>query len=387
MKVFLNLLSASTGGQISRASAFLDRFEEFDKNSELIIIKEKSVVIEHISSKKFLTIDIPLYKGKLKIIQRIIWENFFMPSLIKKLNADVYLTFSHYLPNIIKIPVPSVVGVSNLAPFSKIAKEHESWFNKIRLMVLKKTIISSANRANCVLALSHTCKKILQQHGVKVEKIKVTPNGVDTYWSQLSKDPNILKNLEINKPYILYVSHFYYYKNHKRLIEAYHQLLSSNLIKHQLVLVGKPHDIGCYKKIKKLVEKLNLINEVIIIPGEHKRNLKELYQQTSLFIFPSLIENCPNILLEAMMSGAPIVTSNLDPMPEFGGDAAVYFNATDILDISKTIEVILKDEEQIKILRHEATRQAAKYSWDHFVSKVLKYVGIVASEKNVVEIS
>ena len=381
MKVFLNLLAASTGGQISRASAFLDRFEEFDKDSELIIIKEKSVVIEHISSKKFLIIDIPLYKGKLKIIQKIIWENFFMPRLIKKLNADVYLTFSHYLPNVIKIPIPSVVGVSNLAPFSKVAREHESWFNKIRLMVLKKTIISSARRANCVLALSHTCKKILQQHGVKSEKIKVTPNGVDTYWSQVSKDPNILKSLEINKQYILYVSHFYYYKNHERLIKAYHRLLSSNVIKRQLVLVGKPHDIGCYKKIKKLVKKLNLVNKVIIVPGENKRNLKELYQQTSLFIFPSLIENCPNILLEAMMSGASIVTSNLDPMPEFCGDAAVYFNATDIVDISKTIEVILKDEEQLKILSHEAEKQAKKYSWDDFVLKVVKYIAIVSSEK------
>ena len=152
-------------------------------------------------------------------------------------------------------------------------------------------------------------------------------------------------------------------------------ILVSSLLSSQNLNLKNIPDLEDIKSMLKLLESFGVICK------ENKRNLKELYQQTSLFIFPSLIENCPNILLEAMMSGASIVTSNLDPMPEFCGDAAVYFNATDIVDISKTIEVILKDEEQLKILSHEAEKQAKKYSWDDFVLKVVKYIAIVSSEK------
>jgi hypothetical protein len=177
VKLCLNLLAATAGGQLSRARAFLDRFDEMAPHAQLLVIKEKSVLTEYRSTARRQVIDVPIGLGKLKAFRRMWWENFVMPRIIRKHNADVYLTFSHYLPHLFDTSLPSVVGVSNLAPFSAEAWSQESLPVKLRMAALRRTIISSALRATRVLALSETCREILIAFGIPENKITVAPIG------------------------------------------------------------------------------------------------------------------------------------------------------------------------------------------------------------------
>ena len=374
MKIFLNLLAATAGGQISRARAFLDRFDDFTSHQQLVVVKEKSVLVEYESSDRRLVIDVPIGMGKLKALRRMWWENFIMPKVIHRHSADIYLTFSHYLPHLHDIAVPSLVGVSNLAPFSQEAWLQESFLIRLKMTILRKTIISSTRRATCVLALSETCRDVLIEQGISSEKIVVTPNGVDTYWKQSAPSTNLLRRIGVERPFLLYVSHIHLYKNHARLIEAYAQLSSSQRAAHQLVLVGKPYSKSCYEKIKLLIKRLGLSADVILLPGESSENLKELYQNTKLFVFPSLIENSPNILLEAMMARAPVAASNLLPMPEFCGDAAEYFDALDVSSMANKMESLLGDSKRLSELSGRSCLQASKFTWDAFFLGVIEHV-------------
>ena len=63
MRVFLNLLAATAGGQLSRARAFLDRFHDFAPTAQLIIAKEQSVLTEYVTSEKMVFIDVPIGMG------------------------------------------------------------------------------------------------------------------------------------------------------------------------------------------------------------------------------------------------------------------------------------------------------------------------------------
>ncbi|MBI5450732.1 MAG: glycosyltransferase family 4 protein [Gammaproteobacteria bacterium] len=381
MKVFLNLLAATAGGQLSRARAFLDRFDDCAHNSQLIIIKEKSVLTEYVSTDRRLVIDVAIGLGWMKALRRTWWENVVMPEVIRRHKADVYLTFSHYLPQLRNIVVPSVVGVSNLAPFSTEAWVEEFFLAKIKMAVLRKTIISSARRATCVLALSETCRDILIQQGIPTEKIVVTPNGVDAYWGGAFQSTGFLTALGVTRPFLLYVSHFYRYKNHVRLIEAYARLPTDLRLSHQLVLVGKPYSKACYEETRMLIERLGLSSDVILIPGEGRGRLRELYQSAKLFVFPSLIENSPNILLEAMMAGSPVATSSLRPMPEFSGDAAEYFDALDIYDMSKKMENLLCDTSRLTDLGKRAHIRACRFTWDDFVFRVVRHLEMVKENR------
>lgn len=381
VKVFLNLLAATAGGQLSRARAFLDRFSDFAPTAQLIVVKEKTVLTDYASTERRVLIDVSVGYGALKVPRRMWWENFVMPGVIRGHAADVYLTFSHYLPHLHDEAVPSVVGVSNLAPFSKEAWSQESLLVKVKMAALRKTILSSARRASCVLALSETCRDVLIACGIPGEKIVVAPNGVDAYWGQPSSPMGLLTQLGIDRPFMLYVSHFYRYKNHARLIEAYARLPAVLRGAHQLLLIGKPYSNSCYDETQQLIERLGLSGEVFLVPGESGDRLRELYQKAKLFVFPSLIENSPNILLEAMMAGSPIAASNLAPMPEFCADAAEYFDGLDVSDMSGKLEGLLNDSGRRSDLSERSHIQARKYTWDEFVRRVVLHVESAVGQK------
>ncbi len=370
MNIFLNLLAGTTGGQITRARAFLDRVEQFAPDIQLIVVKDKRVLKEYKTTERRLIIDVFIGQGKLKALKRILWENTVMPRLIKQHESDVFLTFSHYLP-FKELKVPTLVGISNLAPFSALALKEESLASKIKFGILKRTILLSAGRADSVIALSQTAEKVLISNGIDQMKIKVIHIGVDKFWSDGLNDTLSLLQMGISKPFFLYVSHFYRYKNHLRLIKAFSILPTRIKDNNQLVLVGKPEDKAYFDEIVHEIRKNGLEKNVLLIPGEGMEVLRHLYQRTSLFIFPSLVENCPNILLEAMAAGAPIATVDIEPMTEYCQVSAEYFEGTNINSIANTIIKLVDDSRRVDDMRMLSHMKASSYSWDNFVSNVV----------------
>ena len=226
MKILLNLVAARHGGQLTRATEFISNFiKTSDKNDSLVILihSQVNLDIELNKSVKFIRVSLPF--GINHWIFRIFWENTYQLLLVKSLNPDVYLTFSHYLP-FKKLKIPSVVAVSNLAPFSISAFDRETIYGKLRLFLLYFSIKNSAHASSCVIALSSECKNLLIKNGIDSTKISIIPNGVRKI------DLKNIVNNKINskdrkEKYILYVSHFYRYKNFEQLIIAYSHLSQS----------------------------------------------------------------------------------------------------------------------------------------------------------------
>jgi glycosyltransferase involved in cell wall biosynthesis len=230
----------------------------------------------------------------------------------------------------------------------------------------KRAIIFAARRASLVIALSNACKDILVVESIPASKIIVAPNGIDDYWRRFDiKDKN-LSTLGINRKFILYVSNFHKYKNHYRLIEAYKNLPCELKNLFQLVLVGSSTDSSLHFKIRSYMQTHRLSNQILILPSQGKEVLKSLYQEASLFVFPSLVENCPNILLEAMASKCPVVTSNISPMPEFCGSAVRYFNPICSESIAREIEETLQDQELILKMKERSFEQVQELTWQSF---------------------
>lgn len=369
MLIFINLLAATTGGQVTRAKAFLRCAQELYPDAAIIVLKSSTSLEEVAGIGPCAVVNIKL-GSRFKALKRMIWENIFLPSLVAKSSPNVYITFSHYLP-FKKFDIPTLVGVSNLAPFSKVAIEVESCFVKIKMWILKKAIISSVNKASSVLALSETCKETLVDEGVAAEKIFVAPNGVDEYWAEDSEKMDF-KVFGIQQPFMLYTSNFHRYKNHKILIEAYRLLPEKIRNNYQMVFIGKPDSQSYFRELNTIVKgDKRLDGRVIIIPGSNSRVLRCFYQQTALFLFPSLIENSPNILLEAMMAGALIMSSKLVPMTEFYGSGGAYFDPFDPIALSQEMVKILHDEKLSSGFRGYAQTKAREYTWIDFTQKVM----------------
>lgn len=376
MNILLNLLAGTDGGQITRAKAFLERVEQMYPNIHLTILKDASVLneVEPTERRKIMNVDIG--NRQFKALKRMIWENFTLPKLVEKQSPDLFLTFSHYLP-FKNLKIPSLVGVSNLAPFSSEFLKDEPLLNRFRIFLLKKSIISSTKKANGVLALSQACKDILIQHGIDQKKIIVSHNGIEPEWAKIESNSQILIQNKIQKPYLLYVSHFYRYKNHKRLIDAFNRFQRSKQNDIKLVLVGKPKDESYFNEILLYVKNHDVKNRIQIIAGVEREELKSLYQNAELFIFPSLVENSPNILLEAMMSAAPVATSSQPPMPEHCGDAALYFDGYQTSEIESVIIEALSDSEKLENMRSKSLERAALFSWDRFTADLIDQIELI----------
>ena len=370
MKIFLNLISVNAGGQLIRASKFLKKIEKDNKDIQVLVVKKKSVLSEIRSTENRNVINLA---EKFNLFKRLWWENFEMYNLIEYHSCDVFLTFSHYLP-IKKINIPTIVGISNLAPFSKVALSEEKLYYKLKFWILGKTIIHSAKKANCILALSLTAKDKLLDLGLKPSKVFYNPIGVDNFWKIDVKNYAKPKVYDFRKKYFLYVSHFYRYKNHFRLIEAYSLLPSNVKNKYNLILIGSPFNKPYFEETKNLILNLNLEQNIILIPGLCREDLRVFYQNSSLFIFPSLVENCPNILLEAMASGNPICTVDIDPMKEYCMNAAFYFDGNNIESIKNSIIKYLSSKDNCKELKNRSLQRSEDFSWDHFSENLIKII-------------
>ena len=215
--VLLNLLAANSGGQLARADAFLSHFREHDKFSKLIVVKNKKNDI-NIKDDNVILVDVKTLDGALSPWYRLLWENVVLPFYVHKYKVDVYLTFSHYITKYVSMMTYSIVGVSNLAPFSEYAWKVERLLTKIKMSLLKRSIISSAKRADRVVALSVECSKILTNYGVDAGLISVIPNGVKAIENYVPQNGCVLKKYNINNKYILYISHFHRYKIYESVI-------------------------------------------------------------------------------------------------------------------------------------------------------------------------
>jgi glycosyltransferase involved in cell wall biosynthesis len=172
------------------------------------------------------------------------------------------------------------------------------------------------------------------------------------------------------EPYILYVSHFHFYKNHVRLIEAFKICLENKTFSGKLVLVGSKPDSRYYKKVRNKIRKEGLDQKVVILPAANAKDLRLMYKKAAAFVFPSLIENCPNVLLEAFAANAVICASNYPPNPEFFGEAIQYFNPLNSNNIADCLGSVLAVSNQNN-KKHSTKDLENLFSWEKFTIKIL----------------
>ena len=92
----------------------------------------------------------------------------------------------------------------------------------------------------------------------------------------------------------------------------------------------------------------------------------------SAFLFPSILEACPQTLIEAMTFGLPIAASISPFMPEICRDAAVYFNPSEPEDIAAKIDMLLTNKTLKENLSEKALARCAFFNWDKTASELIR---------------
>ncbi len=195
---------------------------------------------------------------------------------------------------------------------------------------------------------------IVKFTGVDPNKFTVTYEAADPITAQ----PEALTSL-VDKDFIMYVGRPTPHKNLERLIDAFIELKNQYPNLH-LVLAGKKD--ANYERIAANVANRK-IDKVVFMGFVTEGQLRWLYEHCKAYIFPSLSEGFGLPGLEAMIHGAPVVSSNATCLPEIYGNAAHYFNPIDTKDMATKISEVISNEVLTKQLVNTGHLQVARYSW------------------------
>jgi glycosyltransferase involved in cell wall biosynthesis len=219
------------------------------------------------------------------------------------------------------------------------------------------------HKSDAIIAVSEFVKVDIAKFAkANSREIDVTYEAAD----KITDKAEPLPELE-DKDFIMYVGRPQPHKNLDRLIEAF-ALLNKTHPRLKLVLAGKKDAL--YHQLEKKVSGQE-IPDVMFTGFVSEGQLRWLYENTAAYVFPSLSEGFGLPGLEAMVHGAPVVSSNATCLPEVYGNAAHYFDPTDTSDMAEKISEVLSSKRLRKSLVEKGKKQSAKYSWRRMAEQTL----------------
>ncbi len=214
----------------------------------------------------------------------------------------------------------------------------------------KKILIEKANK---IIVISESTKKDIIKFYPDIDATKIEI----IYLAQSIDTINSVK-VDLPKKYILFVGNRDIYKNFIFFIKAIASTLRENRDLF-VVCAGGNH---FHSKEKKLLEELDIFKQVIQQNFEDNE-LSYYYSNAQCFVFPSEYEGFGIPVLESMACGCPVILANHSSFPEVAGDAGVYFELNNELDLKNKIVLLLNDESYRTQIIQKGYLQVAKFSW------------------------
>ena len=255
--------------------------------------------------------------------------------------------------------VPTVLTVHDL-----IYKLFPQYHKKLNYWYLNLAMPLFCRRADAIIAVSQATKQdIVKYYGIDPAKIAVVSEAA----SELFKPPSQARITHAHQTYglperyLVHLSTIEPRKNLSRLLDALLALRQTFPNLH-LILVGERGWL--YEDFFAKIEAAGL-KEVVISPGWiPDEDLPAVLAGADLAVQPSLYEGFGLPLLEHMASGQVVAASSSSSMPEVGGDAAVYFDPTDVEEMTAVIRRLLTDRDEYAHRRLLGLAQAQKFSWE-----------------------
>jgi glycosyltransferase involved in cell wall biosynthesis len=270
----------------------------FDKRNEIDIVHPKYLVIPKIGMN---ITPYCLYKTALAAINNVIDSGF---------QVDVIDSHYFYPDGVVaswlgkKLNIPVVITARgsdiNIIPKNKIAGKR-----------IKKALMSVDASAAVSQALADEMVKIAPS----AKKPIVLRNGVDLdFFNPEATRPPLPFKLNDDESLLLSVGNLIDLKGHHLVIEAL-----TLLPKIKLIIIGEGTK---RQELQHLVNKLSLQDRVFFTGNIQQHELPGYYALANLLVLASSREGMPNVLLEALACGTPVIATNV------GGSAEVIIDSS-----------------------------------------------------------
>lgn len=245
---------------------------------------------------------------------------------------------------------------------------HPQFFNDQTREYFERVLPDACTHAELLFANSESTKsEILRLFGGDPARIVVTPLGPGNViearpYDAIGED-DLARAGVCFRRYFFTLSTIEPRKNLPRLIQGLAKLREDPEFADVGLVVGGGKG-WLFEEVFAEVERLGLQEWVAFLGYVKTGDLPALFGRCEAYVCASVTEGFGMPVLEAMIAGAPIVTSNGGSLPEVGGDAAVYFDPEDPPDIARALAEGLRTREGREEWSRKALAQASLYSWE-----------------------
>lgn len=175
---------------------------------------------------------------------------------------------------------------------------------------IRKHIAFALQQADKIIAVSRAMIPLIANLGANLDAVSVISNGVDSDRFQY-KDQCFARNtlkLKIGRPIVLAVGRLESPKRFDLIIEACARIIRGGIDNLQLIIVGDGTQLDM---LKRLVSQHAIEGNVVFAGSVNNTELSSWYSASDVFCLASDKEGCPNVVLESMSCGTPVVASDV----------------------------------------------------------------------------
>lgn len=201
-----------------------------------------------------------------------------------------------------------------------------------------------------------SAKSFVELLGFERSKIHVVPLPISDLPRRAVRPAGLPKEI---REFVFFPAADYPSKNHAKLIAAMQLVSERDGKKLSLVCTGvRLHGLA----FEEQAAACGVSDRSFHLGRVSRENIRWLYQNARMLVFPTLFEGFGIPIVEALNCGTPVVCSGTTCLPEIGGDAAVYCNPFDIESIASGIDRVWRDEKLAEMLVCKGRSRAQEFS-------------------------
>ncbi len=211
-----------------------------------------------------------------------------------------------------------------------------------------------------IIAVSEDLARALESNGVESSKIRVVYNGVGEEFRPLEKDAARLKlDLPEARFIVLFLGLLAPVKGVDNLLKAVETIEDPELL---CVLVGAG---PLHESLEQQVRESGLLRRVHFAGQRPREEMVDWLNAADLLVLPSHSEGRPNVVLEAMACGRPVIASRVGGVPELVTDGITgrLVAAGDSAELSEAIRDLMGDKDRLLAMGKAARERVETSGW------------------------
>jgi glycosyltransferase involved in cell wall biosynthesis len=334
MKILINAIRLNSAGGLRVGQNLLKEFDALKRDEDEIVFLCSSKSYSGLDTKNIKKEFIP--EKYLKTIHWLSGQKWTKKQLMAH-KPDIVFNFCN---TPLKTKSPQLLLIH--WPYAVFDQDYiwkkMSWLDylkrKLRLYLIKRNY----GYVDHLTVQTETMKKRGENNFLKSKEITVIPSSFDLEISE-AIDQSIFE--KINRSF-LYLSRYYYHKNHDILIDVA-KLIKKRGLDHVIQITVDKNNPDAKNFLKKIVKEgvENQIENLGSIPPD---KINEVFEQAYATINPSFLESFGLTYLEAASKGKLVLASDLDFVRETMQDAAIYFDPFNAESLLNAMEQSMNKE-------------------------------------------